>query len=232
MLPLRLSVHALVLFDIDGTLLRRAGPHHKRALVNAVRRVLQLDASLSNIPTHGMLDCDLFRLMLQEFGLSEAAAEQHLPELRRAAQEFYAADSPDDLRECVCPGVLPLLRSLQALRVPAALVTGNLSAIGWRKVELAGLRPYFALGAFSEQASTRAGLARAAAYNARALGLIGDNARISLIGDHPNDVQAARANSMQAVATATGLSAREELGRESPDILVNDLSELRVEQLL
>ena len=29
---------ALVLFDIDGTLLRRAGPHHREALVKAVRK--------------------------------------------------------------------------------------------------------------------------------------------------------------------------------------------------
>jgi beta-phosphoglucomutase-like phosphatase (HAD superfamily) len=28
---------ALVLFDIDGTLVRRAGPHHREALVEAVR---------------------------------------------------------------------------------------------------------------------------------------------------------------------------------------------------
>lgn len=179
-----------------------------------------------------MLDCDLFRLMLQELGLGDAAIERHLPELRHAAQQWYARDSPDDLRDCVCPGVVPLLQSLQALHVPAALVTGNLSAIGWRKVELAGLRPYFELGAFSEQASTRAGLARAAVNTARTLGLIGASARISLIGDHPNDVRAARENSIQAIATATGLSTLDELRAESPQILVNDLSELRLEQLL
>ena len=30
---------ALVLFDIDGTLIRRAGPHHRQALVDAVRKI-------------------------------------------------------------------------------------------------------------------------------------------------------------------------------------------------
>jgi len=33
------SAPALVLFDIDGTLVRRAGPHHRQALVDAVHRV-------------------------------------------------------------------------------------------------------------------------------------------------------------------------------------------------
>jgi beta-phosphoglucomutase-like phosphatase (HAD superfamily) len=32
----------MVLFDIDGTLTRRTGPHHRDALVHAVRRVTGL----------------------------------------------------------------------------------------------------------------------------------------------------------------------------------------------
>jgi phosphoglycolate phosphatase-like HAD superfamily hydrolase len=200
--------------------------------MDAVSHVLRLNANLSQIPTHGMLDCDLFRLMLFDLGLSEAEIELNLPELRRVAQESYLADGPADLRSCVCPGVVPLLQELASGGIPAALVTGNLSAIGWRKVELAGLRSYFADGAFSEQASTRAGLAQAAVANAKSRDLIVSDARISLIGDHPNDVRAARTNGMQAIATATGLSSFEELQQERPDILVRDLSELRIEQLL
>ena len=36
---------ALILFDIDGTLLRRSGPHHRDALVEAVRRVSGLETT-------------------------------------------------------------------------------------------------------------------------------------------------------------------------------------------
>ena len=36
---------ALVLFDIDGTLIRRAGPHHRQALVDAVRHVTGLETT-------------------------------------------------------------------------------------------------------------------------------------------------------------------------------------------
>jgi phosphoglycolate phosphatase len=50
---------ALVLFDIDGTLVRRAGPHHRQALVDAVRRVTGLETSTDGIPVHGMLDPDI-----------------------------------------------------------------------------------------------------------------------------------------------------------------------------
>src|ERR1017187_2890385 len=47
---------ALVLFDIDGTLVRRAGPHHRQALIDAVRRVTGLETTTDRIPVHGMLD--------------------------------------------------------------------------------------------------------------------------------------------------------------------------------
>ena len=40
---------ALVLFDIDGTLVHRAGPHHKQALVDAVRAVTGLESTTEGL---------------------------------------------------------------------------------------------------------------------------------------------------------------------------------------
>ena len=53
------------------------------------------------------------------------------------------------------------------------LVTGNLTRIGWWKLERAGLRRYFRFGAFGEMARNRAGLARLALRRARQEGWIG-----------------------------------------------------------
>ena len=49
----------LILFDIDGTLVRRAGPHHRQALVDAVRQVTGVETNTDGIPVHGMLDPDI-----------------------------------------------------------------------------------------------------------------------------------------------------------------------------
>jgi beta-phosphoglucomutase-like phosphatase (HAD superfamily) len=51
-----LPPNALVLFDIDGTLVRRAGPHHRIALVEAIRRVTRLETTTEGVPVAGMLD--------------------------------------------------------------------------------------------------------------------------------------------------------------------------------
>jgi beta-phosphoglucomutase-like phosphatase (HAD superfamily) len=57
-----------VLFDIDGTLIRHAGPHHRQALVKAVRRVTGLETTTDNIDTSGKLDRDIIREMMSRAG--------------------------------------------------------------------------------------------------------------------------------------------------------------------
>lgn len=227
-----MPVRALVLFDIDGTLVRRAGPHHKQALVDAVKLVTGHTATLEDVPTHGMLDGDLLRLMLQRLSVSEAEISSALPALIEATERCYLRNCPADLTDKLCPGVTPFLEKLNDLAIPAGLVTGNFTAIGWKKMELAGLRRHFRLGAFADHGETRADLVAHALRQAEAANLRGDHTCVSLVGDHPNDVRAARANGIRAVAIATGLSSYEELQKEAPDILVEDMTKLTLEMLL
>lgn len=222
---------ALVLFDIDGTLLRRAGPQHRMALVEAVRLVAGVETSTEHIPVQGMLDRDILGWMLREAGITAVDARRLMPELVRVAQSVYVKTCPD-LRKKVSPGAQELLAGLKKHGIPAGLVTGNLTRIGWKKMERAGLKRYFRLGAFAETARDRAGLARRAIRQARREGWIGPDSRISLIGDHENDIRAARANGIQAVAVATGLSSAAELSACGPDILIADLHSLQLEMLL
>ena len=55
----------LILFDIDGTLVRRAGPHHRQALVDAVRQITGVESTTEGIPVHGMLNPDILTLMMR-----------------------------------------------------------------------------------------------------------------------------------------------------------------------
>ena len=216
----------LVLFDIDGTLLRRAGPLHREVLVEAIRRVTGTVVTLDGIPVHGMLDRDILTATLRAAGAPMRLVREAMPEMVVTAQRLYQRRCPD-LRRKVTPGARALLARLHRAGIPAGLVTGNLSRIAWRKMDRAGLRPYLRFGAFSEEGRTRAALARLAIRRARASGWITRDTVISLVGDHPNDINAARANRIRAIAVATGRSSREELAAHSPDLLVNDLQELR-----
>jgi phosphoglycolate phosphatase len=221
----------MVLFDIDGTLIRRAGPHHRQALVDAIRRAVSVETTTEGVPVAGMLDRDILATMMTRAGMKPRAIRKAMPDIIRHAQSIYVRSSPNLARK-VCPGVRRMLGRLQRRGAVIGLVTGNLTRIGWRKMERAGLRSYFRFGAFAELAKDRAGLVRFAIRHARRQGWIGRDSRICLIGDHPNDVRAAKANGIRAVAVATGLTAFEELQTHSPDIIVPDLRSLSLEMLL
>ena len=218
----KISLISLVLFDIDGTLVRRAGPHHRQALVDAVRQVTGADTTTDGIPVHGMLDPDILTAMMRAAGLYDRQIAAEMPAIIEAAQDIYQHSVPD-IRDKLCPGVIPLLDGLRERGVALALVTGNLTRIGWRKLHRAGLDHYFAFGAFGEMAPTRGGLARLAIEEAGRRGITGS---ISLIGDATQDVHAARENNIRAIAVRTGITPPEELEQSAPDLLLDDLTHL------
>jgi phosphoglycolate phosphatase len=220
---------ALVLFDIDGTLIRRAGPHHRQALEAAVRRVTGIKSSTEGIPTQGMLDRDILRIMLANAGLSAQAARRVMPDLVAAAQSIYVRGRGPKLHRKVCPGVRMLLWKLHRRAIPTGLVTGNFTAIGWKKMERAGLEHYFRFGAFAEFADDRAGLVKLAIREARRERWIDHASPVFLIGDHPNDIKAAQANGVHSIAVATGVVGAPELATHKPDLLVEDLRAVSVE---
>jgi phosphoglycolate phosphatase len=224
------QMKSLVLFDIDGTLVRRAGAHHREALIQAVHRATGLKTTTDDIPTQGMLEGDIVTQMLLNAGASRAMIRRKVPEIFDHAEKIYIRTCPD-LRRNVCPGARMLLYRLSRRGVTSGLVTGNLTRIAWKKMESAGLRQYLRFGAFAELARDRAGLVRIAVHRARKEGWIDAHGRVALVGDHPNDIHAAKANRVRSIAVATGVVGAGELARHSPDVLVNDLRSLSMEEL-
>jgi len=199
--------------------------------VEAIRRTTGVETSTEGVPVAGMLDRDILASMMLRAGVRPGEIRKAMPAVIRRAQSIYVRTSPDLARK-VCPGVRTVLRRLSRRGVVIGLVTGNLSRIGWRKMERAGLRHYFRFGAFAELAKDRAGLVRIAVRHARGRGWIGRESPVSLIGDHPNDVRAAQAAGVRAVAVATGIATFEELEAHRPDVLVPDLRSLVLDLLL
>jgi phosphoglycolate phosphatase-like HAD superfamily hydrolase len=221
------TYRSLVLFDIDGTLLRRAGPHHRAALVHAIGRVTGLETTTEGIPVQGMLDPVILAAMMRRAGAGRETIRQSMPAILRAAETYYPRVCPR-LGGKLCPGVVPALDRLARRGHLLGLVTGNLTRIGWRKLERAGLRDYFRFGAFGEMAGDRAGLARIAIREARRRGWIVRGSPISLIGDAPSDIVAARRNGIRSIAVKTGVTPPEELAALHPDFLLRNLRDLRL----
>ncbi|MBI3697770.1 MAG: HAD family hydrolase [Acidobacteria bacterium] len=213
----------LVLFDIDGTLTRRAGPHHRDALVVGVRRVLGVETRNDNIAVHGKLDTEILLEMMANAGVPAGRARAALPAIYRAAERYYLRHVPV-LRRKTCPGVRRLLYTLKRRGAVLGLVSGNLERIGWKKLERADLARYFRFGTFSEMAPTRSGLVYRAVRYARRRGWINGASRCVLIGDTPNDVEAGRNNGLETIAVATGLSPLGELRASRATLCAPDLT--------
>mgnify|MGYP000173027468 CR=1 FL=1 len=221
----------LVLFDIDGTLLRRSGPAHRRALERAVERVAGVAVSIDGIPVAGMLDRDILLEMFARAGLGRAAALRKLDAAGRTAENIFVRNCPD-LRRKVCPGVRRLLRALARRGVPCGLVTGNLERIAWTKMRRAGLDGFFRLGAFSGDGPTRAALLRTAMARARRAGLVRRDARVVYVGDHPNDIKAAREAGVRIVAVGTGVVNGTDLASLYPDLYLPSLGGACIDELI
>jgi len=198
--------------------------------VHAVRAVTGLETTTEGVPVHGMLDPVILTMMMERTGAPRHLIRASLPAIYRSAERYYLRHAPDLSRK-TCPGAKAVLARLARRGVILGLVTGNLTRIGWRKLDRAGLREYFRFGAFGEMAATRTGLARMAVREARLHGWIARGSPISLIGDAPADVIAARSNRLRAIAVHTGISTAEELQEHQPDILLPDLRRLRLEMV-
>ena len=199
--------------------------------MEAVRRASGVIASIDGIPVAGDAGP---RYCQFDVTRGRSLRKRPFAELCHAivaeAQRIYVRTCPD-LRRKVCPGVRMLLYKLSRRGIPAALVTGNLTRIGWTKMERAGLRHYFRFGAFAEMARDRAGLVRIAMAHARRENWIDRHSPVALIGDHPNDVLAARANGIRAIAVGTGIVDQKELARAKPDLFVPDMRALKLTDL-
>lgn len=202
------------LFDIDGTLLNCRDAVHYFAVQHAMRQVLGIEASIEGVPVHGNTDIGILRAVLHRAGMNNEVIDSHMPELI-AQMTAEVRRNKEQLNPELCPSILELIAHLQARGKLLGAASGNLEAVGWLKLEKAGIRPMFAFGSFSFPRESRAdifqhGIAMAREY-------LGRQATVTVIGDTPADIQAARAVGVPVITLATGIFSFAELKASGPD---------------
>lgn len=213
----------IILFDIDGTLVRTGGAG-KSAMESALRETFGLPAVLDKVPYSGRTDRAIARDLLAVHGIEPTPANQ------RTLQEEYLARLPASLAALggnVCPGIRELLAGLEGESgVVLGLLTGNVRAGARQKLGHFGLWDYFFGGGFGDEHYDRDDVARSALAEIRGhLNRDVDPADVWVVGDTPLDVQCARAIGAKAVAVATGWHPHSELLGCGPDLIFDDLSD-------
>lgn len=213
----------IILFDIDGTLVRTGGAG-KAAMEAGLRAAFGVEYVNDTVPYSGRTDRAIARDLLAVHGIDPTPANQ------RTLSEAYLAHLPGSLKKHggkVCPGVGELLSALGSQPATVlGLLTGNVRAGARTKLGHFGLWDHFACGGFGDEHFDRDDVARVALADVRAhLGRDVDPADVWVVGDTPLDVKCARAIGARAVAVATGWHPHAELLECGPDFLFTDLSD-------
>lgn len=221
----------LILFDIDGTLIRTGG-----AGVRAFAKVFETEFNtvdgFEKLKFGGRTD---YSLMREFFGFHRIPAT---PENFQRFVERYVFWLDHILAHTqgeVCPGVWDLIRELKRQPNPPllGLLTGNVRLGSEIKLRHFHLWDEFATGAFADDHEQRDQIAVIA--RARGCRLLGRELRpdeVVVIGDTPFDIRCGRAIGAKVLAVATGGCNLEELKAHQPDWAVANLRDFPVTELL
>jgi phosphoglycolate phosphatase len=215
----------LVLWDVDGTLLR-TGPAGRLAFADAVAAVFGASVAHDELPRMaGKTDRQIGLEVLSRLG----QPADHLPALE-AAIEVALRGRFEQVRAegVVLPGVRALIDALDRAGATQTLVTGNIEPNAWLKLHAMGLSPgpvRLELGAYGSDDGDRDNLVPIALDRCRAAGVAVDTSRAWVVGDTPLDLGCARAAGVRCLLVATGTYPYEELAGAGADAVVADLTD-------
>jgi phosphoglycolate phosphatase-like HAD superfamily hydrolase len=218
-------VRHLLLFDIDGTLVR-GGPA-KTVFESAMAAVFGTAGPINGHDFSGKTDPQIARELLHAAGLEERAIEAGFPALWAAYLDGLR-DSLPGKPMTVIPGVVNLLAHLATEEgVALGLLTGNIVEGARLKLGSVDLLDYFPVGGFGSDSELREDLPAVAIERAnRNWSTSFRPESVVVIGDTPRDVACGKHAGTRTVAVATGRFDEEALARTGADSVLSDMTDL------
>jgi phosphoglycolate phosphatase-like HAD superfamily hydrolase len=221
----------ILLWDIDGTLIRsvRTGAY-KDYTIPVLEEIFGTSGQLSTMSVSGMTDLQIIAEALRDEGYSHDDIRERIHEVsRRITEEARRVTGNGVPFFHVIPGVRETLEVLDRHpRYRSALLTGNIEAMAYLKMELVGLEKFFELpGAFGHESHDRKDLPELAANRiCEHLNVDLAPEQFIVLGDTPNDIGCAQHFGARAVAIGTGrFYTHEELLACEPDAFLPNLSD-------
>jgi phosphoglycolate phosphatase len=209
----------LILFDIDGTLIRTAGAG-KKSMEKAFEKIYNIKDGFHGIHMMGRTDPSI---------ITEALSNHHLEWRHDEVEQFREAYFRILEREIkisrpgkrICPGVASLLELLDAQPdIILGLLTGNWRYSAFIKLRFFKIDHYFTIGAFGDDSSNREDLIPVVIDRLNAnRGIQVEKQNMYVVGDTPTDIRCAKPQGVRTVAVATGFHTVEDLALEKPDYL-------------
>lgn len=219
----------LLLFDIDGTLIRGEGTGGL-ALRRSFEELFGVEAAenprLRGIPFNGRSDAAIIGDFARALEVHDAFAVRQA-EFTQVFLRHLEITVAESTTKCLCAGVGELLERLHADdRVALGLLTGNMEPGARIKLAAFDLNRYFPFGGFGMDGPDRARMAarareRGEAHHDRAF----PPGRTVVVGDTIHDVSAGRVHGFLTAAVTTGGVSRRDFERARADAIFDDLTE-------
>lgn len=216
----------LVLFDIDGTILRTGGAG-REAMEQALSHVFGTPGD-PGYRYDGKTDRQIARELMRSAGFEDAEIERRMGEVL----ELYVEGLRQRLKDAhdveTFPGVIPLIDAVdESADSVLGLLTGNVEPGARLKLESVGLAiERFRVNAFGSDNEVRGALPEIAhrrMCDVFGVSLAGRD--VVVIGDTPSDIECGRSLGARAIAVATGRYSVEELMQHDPFTVFADLSD-------
>jgi phosphoglycolate phosphatase len=215
----------VLLFDIDGTLIR-AGGAGRKALNRAAQVLYGKKNACSELSLAGRTD-------LWNFGAAVRNCTGRKPtakDVDRLHEEYlkhlphYVNKALREKTYILPKGIAALLKRLSREKgVLLGLGTGNMERGARIKLEPSGFNAYFAFGGFGSDGFHRPTLLKKAVRRARKhMNGHSGPVEVFVIGDTPHDVAAGKKAGCKTVGVGTGFSEWGELKASKPDFLARD----------
>jgi phosphoglycolate phosphatase-like HAD superfamily hydrolase len=222
-IKIMMNQNKLLLFDIDGTLIR-GSYGHARSYSLAIKEIYGIEITVDWKSNQGLTDSHIIKKILKQKGLKEKEIQPKLQSCMAKMEVLYKTIVRD---YTIIPlaGVKNLLKKLRNDHVHLGLVTGNLEGIAKLKLKNAGIFDYFKFGGYGSEHENRSILIELALSKAKKnLYLTFNQTNVFYIGDTPKDILAGKTAGIKTIGVATGIYPSAQLHNAGADLILEDLS--------
>jgi phosphoglycolate phosphatase-like HAD superfamily hydrolase len=221
----------LVLFDIDGTLIRSGGAG-VRAFEKTFTEIFGLKNASKRLKFAGRTDVSLVREAFRLFDVDPAEEN-----FRRFFEHYpvFLAELLKTTMGGICEGITRLIDDLKTTSEKPALglLTGNVRRGAELKLSHYNLWQHFTTGAFADDNEDRNCIASIAQQRGEELlGTKLKGEEIVVIGDTPLDIACGQSIGAKVLAVGTGEYSSAELARTHPTWAVDHVGQIETRTLL
>ena len=218
----------LILFDIDGTILRLKKWKSREIFANLFLDFFNCNVPKDALPSFsGMTDLLILFEIAEKVGIEKSEILKNIDKIwDKIYNDFIPLSNKQNI--ILLTGIKEFIVKLNEIdNFQLGILTGNFKKNAYLKLKTHSLEHFFPDGAFGDDDPNRNNLPKIAYKRIINHCNCSDSEfkNIIIIGDSPRDIECAKLSGSISIAVATGDNTFEDLSRYNPDLIFQDFSD-------